>query len=71
MDATLTQSQRGELEEPRSTNDLANLMQGLMCMSQSLGPIHPLGPVPIGSMILDTPPAPPYDRTIGFTTGKG
>jgi len=69
MDATLTQSQRGELEEPRSTNDLANLMQGLM--SQSLGPIHPLGPVPISSMILDTPQAPPYDRTIGFTAGKG
>lgn len=44
MDTTIPQSQRGELEEPRSINE------GIACMSQFLGPIHPLGPIPISSI---------------------
>ena len=70
MDPILMHSPRGELEEPRTTNDLATLMQGLMGMGQSLGPTpSSLGPVSISSMTLDTPHPPPNDRTIGLSAG--
>ena len=73
-DPTLTHSPRGELEVPRTTNDLAILMQGLMGMVQSLGPTpSSLGPISItcsSIMTLDTPHAPPNDRTIDFSAGK-
>jgi hypothetical protein len=68
--AALMHSQRGELEESRTSNDLEILMQGLMCMGQSLGPTPSSpGPLSISSMTLDMPPAPPNDRTIGFAAG--
>jgi hypothetical protein len=70
MDPIFMHGPRGELEEPRTTNDLATLMQGLMGMCQSLGPTpSSLGPVSINSMTLDMPHAPPNDRTIGFSAG--
>lgn len=45
-------------------------MQGLMGMSQSLGPTpSSLGPVSINPVHLDTPHASPNDRAIGFSAG--
>lgn len=82
FDATLTRSSPcGVLEEPRTTDDLVALMQGLMGMDldqgQSLAgtPSPSRGHISTSSpMILDAPHAPrhalPCDRTIGFTAGK-
>lgn len=83
FDATLTHSSPcGVLEEPRTTDDLVALMQGLMGMDsdqiRSLARTPPpsRGHVSIssGPMILDAPHAPrhalPYNRTIGFAAGK-
>lgn len=83
FDATLTRSSScGVLEEPRTTDDLVTLMQGLMGMdsdqdrSLARTPSPSRGHVSIssGSMTLDAPHAPrhafPSNRTIGFAAGK-
>lgn len=83
FDATLTHSSPcGVLEEPRTTDDLVTLMQGLMGIdsdqdrSLARTPSLSQGHVSIssGPMILDVPHAPrhalPYNRTIGFAAGK-
>jgi hypothetical protein len=85
FDATLTRSTSpcGVLEEPRTTDDLVTLMQGLMGtdsdqdQDQSLArtPSPSRGHVSISSpMFLDAPHAPrhalPYNRTTGFAAGK-
>lgn len=81
FDATLTRTgPRGALEEPRTTDDLVTLMQGLMGTEDpSLAHTPSPSRVPIsissGTMILDPPHALrhalPYDRTIGYAAGKG
>ena len=83
FDATLTRSSPcGVLEEPRTTDDLVTLMQGLMGMdsdqdwSVARTPSPSRGHVSISShpMILDAPHAPrhalPYNGTVGFAAGK-
>jgi hypothetical protein len=82
FDATLTRSSPcGVLEEPRTTDDLVTLMQGLMGMdsdqdrSLARTPSPSRGLLTISSpMVLDAPHAPrhalPYNRTIGFAAGK-
>jgi len=83
FDATLMRSSPcGVLEDPRTTDDLVTLMQGLMGMdsdqdrSLARTPSPSRGHVSIsgGPMILDAPHAPrhalPYNRTIGFAAGK-
>ena len=84
FDATLTRSGPcGVLEEPRTTDDLVALMQGLMGidLDQDRSLAHTPSPpsrdhvsISSGPMILDAPHAPrhalPYSRTIGFAAGK-
>lgn len=83
FDTTLTRSSpRGVLEEPRTTDDLVTLMQGLMgvnsdqdrSLARTLSPSRGPGSISSGPMILDPPHALrhalPYDRTIGFAAGK-
>jgi hypothetical protein len=82
FDATPTcSSPRGVLEEPRTTDELVTLMQGLMSdqdrsLARTPSPSPSHGPVSIssGPIVLDAPHALrhalPYDRTIGFAAGK-
>jgi hypothetical protein len=81
FDATLTRSNPcGVLEEPRTTDDLVTLMQGLMGMDSDQDRSLARTPSPsrnhlsISSpMILDVPHAPRHalpNRTIGFAAGK-
>jgi hypothetical protein len=79
FDTTLTCSPRGVLEEPRTTDELVTLMQGLMSdqdrsLARTPPPSHSPVSISSGPMVLDAPHAPrhalPYDRTIGFAAGK-
>jgi hypothetical protein len=83
FDATLTRcSPCGVLEEPRTTDDLVALMQGLMGIDPDQDRSLVRTPSPSrghvstssGPMILDPTHAPrhalPYNRTIGFAAGK-
>ena len=83
FDATVTRSSPcGVLEEPRTTDDLVTLMQGLMgtdsdqdrSLTRTPSPSRGHVSVSSGPVILDTPHAPQHapscNRTIGFAAGK-
>jgi len=83
FDAVLTPSSPcGVLEEPRTTDDLVTLMQGLMgtdsdqdrSLARTRSPSRGHVSISSGPVILDAPHAPrhapSYNRAIGFAAGK-
>lgn len=72
IEASLARSPHGALEDIPTTEDLTTLMQGLMSPPSPVS-TSALSPTiaPTGPMVLDSPPALLYGRTIGIAAGKG
>jgi len=72
IEASLARSPHGVLEDLPTTEDLTTLMQGLMGPPSSVPASAPtLTIAPASTMVLESPPALLYGRTIGFAAGKG